>query len=452
MTKLMAHFQSAFLTGLRGGQWLVVLVLLGACPAVFAEVVAVPTTPTSDFTDNKDGTVTHKSTKLTWMRCAFGQTWTGTTCSGTASTFDYATALLVTQTFAGKSDWRLPNVRELQTLVERAKVNPAINTELFPNTSNSEFWSSSPDIGNTNEAWSVRFSDGYVNNGSRGRAFPVRFVRANQSLSLGLSTPDTDFTDNKDGTVTHKPTGLMWQRCILGQFWTGSDCVGNAVTYRFDAALSLTNSFAGHDDWRMPTANELARLVNYDATTPPMINTTLFPNTPNNAFWSSSPYVGYSNYAWNVIFDLGYVSYSYRSSAFPVRLVRASQLLDIGLTTPDLATTLTASTDRVQLKHNLTYTATVTNAGGKPAKNATLIMYFPPRWTKFVAVPQGCVANGTRYSCSVSELAAGASFTRAFTVNYAQRGATSILALGITDSVDNNDSNNSGRLITTITR
>ncbi|MDP2902572.1 MAG: hypothetical protein Q8N96_05635 [Methylovulum sp.] len=47
---------------------------------------ATPTTPTSDFTDNNDGTVTHKTTGLTWMRCAMGQTWTGAACTGTADT------------------------------------------------------------------------------------------------------------------------------------------------------------------------------------------------------------------------------------------------------------------------------------------------------------------------------------------------------------------------------
>ena len=94
----------------------------------------------------------------------------------------------------------------------------------------------------------------------------------------------------------------------------------------------------------------------------------------------------------------------------------------------------------------------MTNNGSGAAINATLLFYFPPRWTNFVTVPSGCVFNGKNYRCSVASLAAGESVTQAITVNYAQRGATSVGVLSITDSADSDDSNNASRLITTITR
>jgi hypothetical protein len=111
---------------------LLLLMLLVFCTAAFA----TPTTPTSDFIDNSDGTVTHKLTGLVWMRCSMGQTWDKATanCTGTAATYTWDAAMALKSNFAGKSDWRLPNIAELQTIVERENANPAIKCELRANS------------------------------------------------------------------------------------------------------------------------------------------------------------------------------------------------------------------------------------------------------------------------------------------------------------------------------
>src|SRR5690606_14572885 len=77
-------------------------------------------TPDQDFTLHNDGTATHNSTGLMWMRCSLGQTWDGSTCTGAASSFAWQNALVAAQShsFAGHSDWRLPNKNELASLVE----------------------------------------------------------------------------------------------------------------------------------------------------------------------------------------------------------------------------------------------------------------------------------------------------------------------------------------------
>ncbi|MDZ3824098.1 MAG: hypothetical protein U0S76_10885, partial [Pseudoxanthomonas sp.] len=46
-----------------------------------------PSTPDADFEADADGTARHLATGLVWMRCAIGQTWTGTGCSGQAMSF-----------------------------------------------------------------------------------------------------------------------------------------------------------------------------------------------------------------------------------------------------------------------------------------------------------------------------------------------------------------------------
>jgi hypothetical protein len=143
--------------------------------------------------------------------------------------------------------------------------------------------------------------------------------------------------------------GREWLRCSLGQQWTGSNCVGQAKKYTFEGARAAANSFnatgyRGKQDWRVPTVHELQSLrvcssgfVNgtteiqggKDVKTScnggsgqPSINTALFPQTPENLFWSSSFYHDTSSFAWVVYFGYGLISHSYiRSSSF-VRLVR----------------------------------------------------------------------------------------------------------------------------------
>ena len=313
------------------------LLLLSGAQAAFA----FPTTPTGDFIDNKDGTVTHKTTGLTWMRCALGQEWTGSTCLGTESAYTYDQAVALTHTFAEHSDWRLPNIAELQTIVERENIKPAINAVIFPNTPSHAFWSSSH-ARHFGEAWIVGFysgsnSSGLIDFNSFGliSSYAVRLVRASQSLAIDLSSPNTDFTNNRDGTATHKRTGLVWRRCLVGQAWTGQTCLGILPPYySYDDALALSSNFAGHSDWRVPNANELASIVKYDNDYPaaPMINTTVFPSvfpsTYRDVFWSSSPYAGDADVAWSVGFFTGYVRYDgIRISSFSVRLVRSRQSL-----------------------------------------------------------------------------------------------------------------------------
>ena len=140
-------------------------------------------TPDQDFTLHNDGTVTHNSTGLMWMRCSLGQTWDGSTCTGAASTFTWQNALGAAQShnFAGHSDWRLPNKNELASLVEQRCVSPAINSKIFPSTpTGGSFWSSSPHAGYSDDAWGVDFGGGYVYNDSKYGYDQVRLVRAEQ--------------------------------------------------------------------------------------------------------------------------------------------------------------------------------------------------------------------------------------------------------------------------------
>lgn len=155
------------------------------------------------------------------------------------------------------------------------------------------------------------------------------------------------FTNKKGNLIFDKATGLVWQRCSLGQVWDGKTCSGGAEKFNFVETQKLAN-----DGWRVPTVRELISLV-YCSNGPaqmsrdpkdggplisngcvkghskPTINTIAFPGTPSKLFWSSStlPVVAGSERAWTVDFDDGYIfEYSFYNYEPAVRVVRTSQL------------------------------------------------------------------------------------------------------------------------------
>jgi hypothetical protein len=185
------------------------------------------------------------------------------------------------------------------------------------------------------------------------------------------------YTDNGDGTITDNNAGLMWEKKVLLDstanganphdadncyVWAGS-CSGNsalcgtdadcpsgqscgagspsgcfvgATIFQWVSGLNAAN-FAGHNDWRVPNVKELQSIVQYgtyypsvapafhDAScggscldmTSPACSCTL-----SSDYWSSTTYANYTDDAWIVYFDYGYVSYYNKTFNFYVRAVR----------------------------------------------------------------------------------------------------------------------------------
>ena len=139
----------------------------------------VATAPDANFSIHNDGTVTHKTTGLMWMRCSLGQTWDGKTCKGMAAIYTWREGLQVgtNYQYAGYNNWRLPNKNELESIVEERCYSPAINASVFPETPTAYFWSSSPYAGFSQGAWSVDFGFGSVNASDKDGTIHVRLVR-----------------------------------------------------------------------------------------------------------------------------------------------------------------------------------------------------------------------------------------------------------------------------------
>ncbi len=122
------------------------------------------------FVDNGDGTVTDNCTGLMWQQ---------NTAPGT---YDWQGALQYCENLelSEYDNWRLPNVRELQSIVDYGRFGPAIDP-VFTATQIAFYWSSSSGPGSphldTDEAWHVFFGIGSVYGTSKSALHYVRAVR-----------------------------------------------------------------------------------------------------------------------------------------------------------------------------------------------------------------------------------------------------------------------------------
>ena len=158
-----------------------------AAPAVSAQTCNPAirlSAPDSRYVVNAaQGTVLDKQTGLTWKRCVEGQS--GADCgAGSVTIFNWSGALsqAAASAFAGHKDWRLPNSKELESLVEVACYGPALNATKFPNQlAYWLVWASSPNAYHTYDAWHVEFYWGNSDySDGRGYYRAVRLVRGGQ--------------------------------------------------------------------------------------------------------------------------------------------------------------------------------------------------------------------------------------------------------------------------------
>ncbi len=153
------------------------------------------TATTAHLTDNHDGTISDSKTGLIWKKCVEGSAWNtvgSEQCLGVdQDTFTWEEALQHVQnvnTGAGgenfsQTDWRLPNIKELASIVELRCSLPAINITIFPDSLSSIsniFWSSSPYAPVSGGAWNVDFESGDDGMFSMRGTLHVRLVRSGQ--------------------------------------------------------------------------------------------------------------------------------------------------------------------------------------------------------------------------------------------------------------------------------
>jgi hypothetical protein len=244
--------------------------------------------PETRFTANGDGTVTDHLTGLIWMQnagCLSPTTWDN--AAEEAHQLASGQCGLTDGSVAGT--WRLPNLIELESLVDVSASNLALTLEsYFSNVSSGIYWTSTAYYGGETGsiwAWTIRLSDGeYVNDGAsnvmatstnavwavKGSAsgavklqstgFNVPYVSGDDgTLQKGVGLPYPRWVDNGNGTVTDILTGLVWLK--------QANCINLAWAAAVAAVNNLSSGQCGLTDgstpgqWRMPNRNEMQSMA-----------------------------------------------------------------------------------------------------------------------------------------------------------------------------------------------
>jgi uncharacterized protein YceK len=245
------------------------------------------------YTDNGDETITDNVTGLMWQQ------------GFDLCNFDEAQSYAESCTTGGHTDWRVPTIKELYSLIDfsgnqgsgdpssksaPSSTVPFIDTEYFdfeyPNDGvkryiDAQYITSTEYVSTTMNGsatfFGVNFADGRIkgypqqpgNRGSSGQYY-IRLVRGNADYGVNA------FVDNGNGTVTDAATGLMWSQVDSGDAVFDLSAFTNddgSLNWQEALAFAKNAEYAGYDDWRLPNAKELQSILDY----------TRSPDTTNSA-------------------------------------------------------------------------------------------------------------------------------------------------------------------------
>jgi hypothetical protein len=286
------------------------------------------------YTDNGDGTITDNITGLMWQQ---DPDFNGDGAINSKDKKGWEDAVVAATSFnlAGYTDWRLPTIKELYSLIDFSGITGTVNTsgttipvDAIPylNTSyfkfaygdiaageryiDAQYWSATQYVSTTMRgnltAFGVNFADGrikgYGYDNPDGRTEPgryVRYVRGNPNYGANV------FTDNANGTISDSTTNLMWLQTDSSAFDAG---INDDGSLNWEEALAWCEklNFANYTDWRLPDAKELQSLVDYSrslkttnsAAIDPLFQSTLLPDGVNHSgeanyphYWTSTTHL-----------------------------------------------------------------------------------------------------------------------------------------------------------------
>ncbi len=312
--------------------------------------------PSPRFTDNGDGTVTDNLTGLMWAKDA--QEIPGAMNWADAITASESLSLGTAGCSTSYIDWRLPNVKELESLLDLSNGGPALASgHPFTNVMNTDYWSSTTAKYRPSNAWLVNMGGSYVwgDYGTNGKThtryvWPVRDDVGAQNAPVektgqtscwdssgspiscrgtgqdgayqkGAAWPSPRFTDNGDGTVTDNLTGLMWAKDA--QAIPGIKNWADAITASESLSLGTAGCSTSYVDWRLPNRKELESLIDFSNDSPALPSGHPFTNLVNNYYWSSTTREGvpHAQQAWQVLLSAGNCSTAHKTDTVNYKYV-----------------------------------------------------------------------------------------------------------------------------------
>lgn len=274
--------------------------------------------PDPRFTDNGDGTVSDHETGLIFLKDAnrFGQVpWeqalakARSLSSGSGGLHDGSQA----------GDWRLPNIRELRSLIDYNSVDPILPpNHPFENVQSAIYWSSTSLASGAALAWMTTFGIGpavfdlkftanhmWPVRGGLGRQ--ARLVKTGQrqcfdsfgnvingagsgqdgDVQAGVPYPAPRFVDNGNGTILDKLTGLTWLKNGNPFGWRRWQQALDDCNNLRDGYKGLTDD-SQPGDWRLPNVKEFESLIDYGNFAPSIPTGHPFENVGPTSYWTST--------------------------------------------------------------------------------------------------------------------------------------------------------------------
>ena len=226
----------------------------------------------------------------------------------------------------GFHDWGLAHTAKVQTILSYGVLGttaPRVDLAFFPNTQADWYWNASPNHSAKNTAFAVNFGDGSVDNAADRATLRYAQVIRNAGQIVGPNGQYEISPDGIEAKDTTQTAVLVWRRCVEGMAWDGTTCTGPALTFTHEQALQRAAQQAAATGvaWRVPSVKELNWIVDREEPAPP-IKHFVFPNTPGQPTWTSSPEVRKPKQAWAIDFSAGLVLQHARSEHLVLRLAR----------------------------------------------------------------------------------------------------------------------------------